>query len=185
LVIRGTLCSIRKQYSTETVLLTTLYARQFAVVERTLCRVITKFGKNTNYPSQQIICAMHTPYFLRVILSRTSREICANFIALKQTLPLLWTTVNLHFGYLTTMLPPSDLHAKQKQKQKQKILKTSKTTHFIGFIVLAIRRVKKISNFIEICSHSLLHSISIYMPTAVMEPSFHLPKPASPKLEVV
>jgi hypothetical protein len=123
MVIRKKLGSIRKQYSTETVLLSTLYARQFAAVERTLCRVITNFGKNTNYPSQQIICATHTPYFLRVILCLTSREICADFISLKQKLPLLWTTTILHFGYLTTTLLPSGLHG-----LKKKNLKTSKHT---------------------------------------------------------
>jgi hypothetical protein len=122
LVIREKLCSIRKQYSTETVLLNTLYAKQFAVVERTLYRIITNFGKNTNYPSQQIICATHTPYFLRVILCRTSREICADFIPLKQTLPLLWTTVTLQFGYLNITLPFSGLHTKQEN------LKTSTHT---------------------------------------------------------
>jgi hypothetical protein len=51
LVIRETPCSIRRQYRTETVLLSTLHARQFAVVERTLRVVITNFGNNTNYPS--------------------------------------------------------------------------------------------------------------------------------------
>lgn len=114
--IRGKLCSMRKQYRTETVLLSTFCARQFAVVERTLCRVIRKSVKKTQttYPSRQIICATHAPYFLLVILCRNSREICADFITLKQTLPLLWTTVILHFGYLTTTLPPSGLHAKRK-----------------------------------------------------------------------
>jgi hypothetical protein len=136
LVIRKKLWSIRKQYSTETVLISTLYVRQIAAVERTLCRVITNFGKNTNYPSQQIICATHTPYFLRVILCLTSREICAGFISLKQKLPLLWTTVILHFGY---WLPRCCLVAYTQNKKNLEDVKT----HIIGFVVLAIRRLKK------------------------------------------
>jgi hypothetical protein len=66
-----------------------------------------------------MICTTRTPPFVGVISCRILWEICAektvaDIASLNQnTLRLLCTTVKVHFDYLTTKLPPSDVHAKQ------------------------------------------------------------------------